>query len=85
MTVRSYTPIFHLKLIDFAARITPLATLVATFGSLATIDVPTQKGKDGNMYYAFDYQIRLAFASASVEYSCWRDDKRYGAVSAEYD
>jgi hypothetical protein len=58
---------------------------VSKFDAKSRSNVPIQKGKDGINYFVMTFEIRLTFASASVEYSLWLNDERHGVVTAEYD
>jgi hypothetical protein len=66
-------------------RVQPLARLNGELWRYPRFECPVVDGADGEKYYRYNYEIRLAFGSAHVEYSCWRQGKRYGVVNAAYD
>ncbi|KIW81060.1 hypothetical protein Z517_04083 [Fonsecaea pedrosoi CBS 271.37] len=59
-------------------------TLTADLASIDHSEIPIEVGKDGKDYYVLDYQIKVAFFSAHMEFSLWRRGKQYGMVEAEF-
>ncbi|EXJ69044.1 uncharacterized protein A1O5_07979 [Cladophialophora psammophila CBS 110553] len=41
-------------------------------------------GKDGQYHYYLNYEIRVGFFSARMDFSLWYLDKQYGKIEAEF-
>ncbi|KAI1618641.1 hypothetical protein EDD36DRAFT_37652 [Exophiala viscosa] len=61
-----------------------LVTLRADLSAIAATQIPREMGNDGKLYYVLDFQIKVAFFSAHMEYSLWYKNVEYGKVKAEY-
>jgi hypothetical protein len=58
--------------------------LTSDLSAIAATEIPIKGGWDGERYYVLDYEIRVAFFSAHVEFSLWYKNKRYGKVNAKF-
>ncbi|KIY00568.1 uncharacterized protein Z520_03231 [Fonsecaea multimorphosa CBS 102226] len=58
--------------------------LTADLAAIHHSMIPIRKGKDGQMYYVLEYQIKIAFFSAHMEFSLWYLGTEYGKVKAEF-
>ena len=55
--------------------------------NLSTIpkgDIPIETGKDGKKYYRLNYEVKIAFFSAHMNFSLWYKGKQYGKVNAQF-
>ena len=41
-------------------------------------------GKDGNLYFIIDYELRVQYFSAHTQYKMFFRDQCYGSLTAEY-
>lgn len=58
--------------------------LNADLSAIALTDIPIRVGADGKDYYILDFQIKVAFFSAHMEFSLWYQGKQYGKVDAQF-
>lgn len=58
--------------------------LTSNLSDVPITQVQIVVGADGEKYYRIDYQIKVAFHSAHMEFSLWYKNKEYGKVNAEF-
>ena len=62
-----------------------LVNLIADLSVIPRNGVPTKLGADGKTHYCLDFEIKVTFFSAHMEFSLWYEGKEYGKVKAEFD
>ena len=58
--------------------------LKSNFSQVPRKSIEQRKGKDGEMYYIYDYAIVMTNGSASTSYELMFKGKKYSSVTAEH-